>query len=85
LFASGVVDTGGKFAAGVVDTGGNEKIRNFLAHTHYEGHPNSSYPTRSRSMIMTQKDRTNSAEVIHLLTLMMRQLTNSGSRLAVKS
>jgi hypothetical protein len=23
LFATGVVDTGGKFAAGVVDTGGN--------------------------------------------------------------
>jgi hypothetical protein len=26
LFATGVIDTGGKFAAGVIDTGGKKKI-----------------------------------------------------------
>jgi hypothetical protein len=55
------------------------------AYTRYEGHPDSSYPTRSHSKITTGKDWANSSEVIHLLTLMMQQLTNSGSRLAVKS
>jgi hypothetical protein len=39
-----------------------------LEYARYEGHSDSSYPAESRSMLTTRKDRTNSAEVIHLLT-----------------
>jgi hypothetical protein len=39
-----------------------------LAYTRYEGHPVSSYLSRFRLMITTRKDRTNNAELIHLLT-----------------
>jgi hypothetical protein len=36
LFATGVIDTGGKFAAGVVDTGGAPLLANFSAFETFE-------------------------------------------------